>query len=68
MAQMQLMMKKKGTDAPINFSDLSLGEDDDPLPQKFRFSDMKKFTCIEDPHLHLKQYVTHMRTTGLSKV
>ena len=29
---------------------------------------MKKFTDIEDPYLHLKQYVTHMRTTGLSKI
>ena len=45
-----------------------LGEDDDPLPWKFRFPDMKKFISIEDPHLHLKQYVTHMRITGLSKV
>ena len=32
MAQMQLMMKEKGIDAAINYSDLSLGEDDDPLP------------------------------------
>ena len=68
MDQMQLMMKEKGIDAPINYSDLSLGEDDDPLPQKFKFSDMKKSTGIEDPYLHLKKYVTYMRTTGLSKV
>lgn len=28
---------------------------------------MKKFTSVEDPHLHLKQYVTHMRITSLNK-
>lgn len=60
---MQLMMKEKGIDALINYSDLSLGEGDDPLPQKFRFPDMEKFIGVEDPHLYLKQYVTHMRTT-----
>ena len=54
MAQMQLMMKEKGIDAPIHYSDMSLGEDDNPLSQKFRFLDMKKFTNIEDPHMHLK--------------
>ena len=54
MAQIQLQMKEKGIDALINYSDLSLGEDDDPLPPKFRFLDMKKFTGVEDPHLHLK--------------
>lgn len=67
MAQMQLQMKEKGIDSPINYSDLSLGEDDDPLPQKFKFPDMKKFTGIEDPYLHLKQYATHIRTTSLNR-
>lgn len=60
-------MKEKGIDSSMNYSDLSLGEDDDPLPRKFRFPDMKKFTGIEDPHLHLKQYATHMRTTSLNR-
>lgn len=68
MAQMQLMMKEKGVDAPMNYSDISLGEDDDSPPRKFRFPDMKKFTGVKDPYLHLKQYATHMRTTSLNKL
>ena len=28
---------------------------------------MKKYTGIDDPHLHLKQYMTHIKTTSLTK-
>ena len=33
----------------------------------FKFPNMKKYSGIDDPHLHLKQYVTYMKATGLSK-
>ena len=59
--QVQMMMN-----APIDSADLNLDGDDDPLPLKFKFLDMKKFNGT-DPHLHLKQFVSHMRLTGLTK-
>ena len=31
------------------------------------FLKMKKYSGIENPHLHLKQYVTHMKTIELTK-
>ena len=37
------------------------------LPRKFKFPDIRKFTGTEDPHFHLKQYVTHMKVTDLTK-
>ena len=61
---MQLLMKDKGIDTVMNYGDL---DDKDPLPKKFKFPEMKKFLGTEDPHLHLKQYVTHMKTTELTK-
>ena len=61
------MMKKKGMDSPMDYANLSLNEDDDPLLQKFKFPYIRKYTGINDPHLHLKQYVTYMKTTGLNK-
>ena len=39
----------------------------DPLSQKFKFPDMKKYAGTNDPHLHLKQYVTYMKVTELTK-
>ena len=68
MAQVQIMMKKKGMTVPVSYADLTLDEEDDPLPLKFKFLNIKKYSGIDDPHLHLKQYVTYMKATGLSKV
>ena len=67
MAQMKIQMKKKGIDAPIDYADLNLDEDDDPMPLKFKFPDIRKFNGTDDPHLHLKLFVSHMRSTGLTK-
>ena len=65
MARMQMVMKEKGIDIAVDYVDLDEG--DDPLPPKFKFPNMKKFTWIDDPHLHLKQFATYMKTTGLTK-
>ena len=52
---------------PVDYADLTLDEEDDPLPRKYKFLNMKKYSSTDDPHLHLKQYVTYMKATGLSK-
>ena len=65
MARMQMMMKEKGLDTTMDYEDLD--EEDDPLPPKFKFPNMKKFTGTDDPHLHLKQFATYMKATGLTK-
>ena len=52
MTQMQMMMKEKGMDSPMDYVDLSLNEDDDLLPRKFKFLDMKKYTGTDDHHLY----------------
>ena len=62
-AQMQMQMKEKGIDTPLDYTDLDLYKSNDPLPKKFKFSDTKKYTGTEDPHLHLKQYMTYLSTT-----
>ena len=67
MAQMQIMMKEKGMTTPMDYVDLDLYEEDDPLPQKFKFPNMKRYSGTDDPYLHLKQYVVYMKPTGLSK-
>ena len=54
-------------DSLIDYADLSLDEDDDPLPRKFKFLNMKKYTSTDDPYLYIKQYVTRMEITGLTK-
>ena len=53
--------------AQMDYTDLTLNEEDDPLPRKFEFPNMKKYSSTDDPHLHLKQYVTYMKPTGFSK-
>ena len=65
MARMQMMMKEKGIDTAMDYADLDEG--DDPLPPKFKFPNMKKFTGTDDPHLHLKQFATYMKATGLTR-
>ena len=42
MAQMKIQMKEKGIDAPLDYTNLDLYKGSDPLPQKFKFPDMKK--------------------------
>ena len=54
MAQVQMMMKEKGIATPSDYADLTLDEEDNPLPLKFKFPNMKKYSGIDDPHLHLK--------------
>ena len=60
-------MKEKGIDAPLDYTNLSLEREDEPLPPKYKFPNMKKYSGIDDPHLHLKQYVTYMNATELSE-
>ena len=66
MGQMQIQMKKKGIEAPLDYTDLDLYKDNDPLPRKFKFPDMRKYSGNDDPHLYLKQYVTYMSTMELT--
>ena len=66
MAQMQIQMKEKGIDAPLDYTDLDLYKGSDPLPHKFKFPDMKKYLGTDDPHLHLKQNVTYLSATELT--
>ena len=61
------MMKEKGIDAPLDYTNLSLEREDEPLPPKYKFPNMKKYSGTDDPHLHLKQYVTYMKATELSE-
>ena len=61
-----MQMKKKGIDAPLDYTNLDLYKGSDPLSKKFKFPDMKKYTGTEDPHLHLKQYVTYLSATELT--
>ena len=65
MTQMQIMMKEMGMIAPIDYANLTLDEEDDPLPRKFKFPNMKKYSGVDDSYLHLKQYVTYMKVIGL---
>ena len=62
-----MMMKEKGIATPSDYADLTLDEEDDPLPLKFKCLNIKKYSGIDDPHLHLKQYAIYMKATGLSK-
>ena len=66
MAQMKMQMKEKGIDAPLDYTDLDLYKGSNPLPRKFKFPDMKKYSGTQDPHLHLKQYVTYLSATELT--
>ena len=63
---MKMQMKEKGIDEPLDYTDLDLYKGSDPLPRKFKFPDMKKYSGTEDPHLHLKQYVTYLSVTELT--
>ena len=63
---MQMQMRKKGIDAPLDYTDLDLYKGSDPLSKKFKFPDMRKYTGTEDSYLHLKQYVTYLSETELT--
>ena len=54
MAQMKMQMKEKGIDSPLDYTDLDLYKGSDPLPQKFKFPDVNKYSGTDDPHLYLK--------------
>ena len=49
-----MMMKEKGITVLVDYVDLTLDGDDDLLPPKFKFPNMKKYSRVDDPHLHLK--------------
>ena len=51
----------------MDYADLNLDEEDDPLPRKFKFPNMKRYSDADDPYLHLKQYAMYMKPTGFSK-
>ena len=61
----QTMMKEKGIDAPLDYTNLSLEREDEPLPPRYKFPNMKKYSGTDDPHLHLKQYATYIKATEL---
>ena len=61
-----MQIKEKRIDAPLDYTDLDLYKGGDLLPRKFKFLDMKKYAGIDDPHLHLKKYVTYMSATELT--
>ena len=63
---MQVMMKEKGMEAPLDYTDLDLYKGDDRLPWKFKFLDTRKYSGNDSPHFHLKQYVTYMSATELT--
>ena len=65
---MQIQMKKKGIEAPFDYTDLDLHKGNDSLSRKFKFPDMSKYSRKDDPHLHLKQYVTYMSAMELTNV
>ena len=54
MTQIQIQIKKKGMEAPLDYTDLDLYKGDDPLPRKFKFPEIRKYSGNNDPHLHLK--------------
>ena len=66
MDQLQTILKNHGLNP--NFVDLDLDlEEEESLPPKYKFPNMKKYFGIDDFYLHLKQYVTYMKAIGLSK-
>ena len=66
MTQIQIQIKKKGIEAPLDYTDLDLHKGNNHLPRKFKFPNMRKYSGNDDPHLHLKQYVTYMSATELT--
>ena len=64
----QLQTALKEHELNPNFVDLDLDlKKEEPLPPKYKFLNMKKYSGTNDPHLHLKQYVTYMKATEFFK-
>ena len=63
--QQQTTVKKYGLNPNFTDLDLDLEKKELFLP-KYKFLNMK-YSGTDDPYLHLKQYVTYMKATGLSK-
>ena len=66
MDQLQTTMKNYKLNPDFANVDMNL-EKKESLPPKYQILSMKKYSSTNDPHLHLKQYVTYMKATGLSK-
>ena len=66
MDQLQIAMKNHGLNPDFIDLDLDLDEEES-FPLKYKFPNMKKYSSTYDPYLHLKQYVTYMKATGLFK-
>ena len=64
MDKLQATIKKHRLN--YDFADLDM-EEEEPLPPKFKFPDIKKYDGTDDPHFHLWQYVTFIKPTGLTK-
>ena len=65
-SRIKLLMKGKGMDAFMDYSDMDF-DNEEPLLKKFKFPDMKKYSGTKDPYLHLKQFITHIKITELTK-
>ena len=66
MDPLQTVMKNYGLNPDFANVDLDL-EVEELLHSKYKFPSIKKYYGIDDLHLHLKQYVTYMKATRLSK-
>ena len=66
MDQLQIVMKNYGFNSDFANVDMDLEKKESLLP-KYQFPSMKKYSGTDDHYLHLKQYVTYMKATGLSK-
>ena len=64
--QLQIALKEHGLNPNFVNLDLDLKKEE-PLPPKYKFLNMKKYFSTDDPHLHLKQYVTYMKAIELFK-
>ena len=54
MTRIQMMIKKKGIDAPLDYTNFSLEREDELLLPKYKFSNIKKYFGTDDSHLYLK--------------
>ena len=59
-------MKNHGLNPDFVNVDLDF-EERESLPLKYQFPSMKKYSGTDDPHLHLKKYVTYIKAIRLSK-
>ena len=53
MDQLQTVMKNHGVNP--NYADVDLDlEEEEPLPPKYKFPNIKKYSNTDDPHMYLK--------------